>query len=504
MKARLIRYVFGLHRWMGVVLGLLMLMWCLSGFVMIFSPYPATSGDGYDLRRAGLAPIALPARVVLPPVDAVPGGAEVSAARVEMLGADPVLRLRWRDEAGKNDGAMFDIASGRKIETIDQERAIAVATTYAEQHGVKAAPSVKQSSIRDEFTVAGYFNADRPFWQVRLNDAARTMLYVSARSGEVKQITTSSQRFWTWLGAIPHWLYFTELRKDTAVWTQVVIWTSLAGCFLTVIGLFAGLRQLRRRRSTGKLASPYRGSKSWHHLLGLVFGVLVLTWTFSGFTSMEPWGWLETGEEAGKAANQYAGGDEPWPETRAALLAQIAALRADPSRAVVQLSSSASEGALYFIRTAQDGARQRFASDGRPAPFGPADWRRAGAILAAGKGPATVELMTREDAYFYRGAAASDLPVVRVTVPAMRETRFYLDPVSGEVVTIADPGARGFRWWHLALHRLDFAAWLRFGWIRQILEIALLAGVSSVCGIGAWIGIRKLMRGGKLDGLPKS
>ncbi len=32
MKARIIRYIFATHRWMGVVLGLLMLLWCLSGF----------------------------------------------------------------------------------------------------------------------------------------------------------------------------------------------------------------------------------------------------------------------------------------------------------------------------------------------------------------------------------------------------------------------------------------------------------------------------------------
>jgi uncharacterized iron-regulated membrane protein len=502
LKARLIRYLFGLHRWMGVGLGLLMLMWCLSGFVMIFVPYPATSGNGHDLRRDGLAAIALPGTVNLPPVAAVPEDAKVVSAGIEMLAADPVLRLRWRAREG-GGGGTFDLVSGQKIATVDPARAIAVATTYAERHGIEAAPSIKRSSVRDEFTVSGGLNPDRPLWQARLNDAAKTMLYVSSTSGEIKQITTASQRFWSWLGAIPHWLYFTELRKDAKLWTGVVVWASLAGCFLTVLGLFVGIRQLRRRHSTGHLASPYRGVKSWHHMLGLVFGVLVLTWTFSGFTSMQPWGWLGTGEEAGKAASAYSEGDKSWLETRNALAAQIAALRADPSRDVVELNSSASGGSLYFIRIAADGSRQRLASDGRLAPFDAAGWQRAGAMLASGKGPANVELMTKEDAYFYKGAASSRLPVVRVTVPAMRRTRFYLDAVSGQVVATADPGDRGFRWWHLALHRLDFA-WLRVGWLRQTLEILLLAGVSAVCGIGAWMGVRKLMRGGKLDGLPKS
>jgi uncharacterized iron-regulated membrane protein len=46
IKARLIRYLFALHRWMGVTLGLLMLLWCLTGIVMIWQPYPSTTlGD---------------------------------------------------------------------------------------------------------------------------------------------------------------------------------------------------------------------------------------------------------------------------------------------------------------------------------------------------------------------------------------------------------------------------------------------------------------------------
>src|SRR5438093_882949 len=80
-------------------------------------------------------------------------------------------------------------------------------------------------------------------------------------------VTTSTQRFWNWLGTIPHWLYFTSLRNDVALWSQVVVWTSIIGTFLTVMGLVLGVIQFRRGRS------PYRGLFYWHHVTGLVFGV---------------------------------------------------------------------------------------------------------------------------------------------------------------------------------------------------------------------------------------
>ena len=39
------KYLFILHRYLGVVVGLIMLMWCLSGFVMMYQSFPDTTQD---------------------------------------------------------------------------------------------------------------------------------------------------------------------------------------------------------------------------------------------------------------------------------------------------------------------------------------------------------------------------------------------------------------------------------------------------------------------------
>jgi hypothetical protein len=410
-----------------------------------------------------------------------------------MLAERPVINLAWGEEEQGGRG-LFDLSTAQKIEQIDEATALAIARTYVERHKLSGEPTVKQLETRDEFTVAGYFNSGRPFYEVRLNDREKTLLYISSKSGDVRQRTTESLRFWSWLGAIPHWLYFTELRKDGKLWNDVVIWTSLAGSFLTIIGLFVGIRQFRRRHSTGRLASPYHGAKFWHHMLGLGFGVLVLTWTFSGFTSMQPWGWLESGPEAGQAVDRLTGEPVKWQDARPALEAQAAALRAE-SREVAQLSFSQLEGKPGFIWRIADGSRERHAADGAPAPFDEATRQRAAALLAGPGATTKVDLIETDDAYYYKGAAASDFPILRITVPEQRDTRFYLDPVSGEVRYVADPGARDFRWWHMAPHRLDFLA----SPVREIVVFLLLLGVTGVCALGAWMGLRKLARGGKLD-----
>jgi uncharacterized iron-regulated membrane protein len=498
VKARLIRFLFGLHRWSGVVLGLLMLMWCVTGFVMMYAPYPATSSNGVDLRLQALAPIVLPENAAPPPADAIPSDVEISSARIEMLANRPALYLGWTGGKG-----VFDLSTGAPIAKVDEAEALTIARTWIARHQLTGDPSIKQLSERDEFNVAGYFNSARPFWQVRLNDADQTMLYVSAKTGEVRQRTTASLRFWSWLGAIPHWLYFTELRKDAKLWTDVVIWTSLAGCFLTLLGLFVGLRQFRRRKSTGQFASPYRGAKFWHHMLGLIFGVLVLTWTFSGFASMQPWGWLDSGAQAGQAMARLSGKAPTWSLARPILDAQINALRRTRSDAV-QLALSQTGGELFFVRTDADQSRTRLDAAGDPQPFDVAAQSRAASLLAGDTGPAEADLLNHEDAYYYKGAAAGRLPVVRVRLPAMQDTRIYLDPVSAQVVAVADPGAKGFRWLHLGLHRLDVFGWLRIRPIWDVVMLILLAGTTAVCGLGAWMGLRKIARGGKLDGPPPS
>ena len=88
-----------------------------------------------------------------------------------------------------------------------------------------------------------------------------------------------------------HWVYPTALRQHTAVWLQVVIWLTVVSLFLTVLGIYIGIR--RYRLSDSERRSPYRGWWLWHHYLGLAFGLFTLTWLVSGLLSVNPWGAFE-------------------------------------------------------------------------------------------------------------------------------------------------------------------------------------------------------------------
>lgn len=492
MRARLVRLAFATHRWLGVLLGPLMLMWCLSGLVMIWVSYPSMTGGGRDLRTEGLVDIELDAPPVFP--TEIPANARVTNARLEMLANRPVLHLRWSDRNG-----LFDLRNGSPVTEIREREALQIARIYASQHGKIVEPEIKQLSDYDEFTVAGFHRAAGPYWQVRLRDDAGTMLYISSKTGEVRQRTTRALRVWNWLGAIPHWLYFTELRKDGQLWSDVVIWTSLAGCFLVSVGSFVGLRQFRSRTSTGGHDSPYRGAKRWHHFSGLFAGVLLLLWSFSGFASMQPWGWLTTGEVAAEAAGRLPGRAPTWGVVQTNLVNQISAI-GERRGGVRQISSARHDGVMNFMWRRADGGLERRAPTGATTSFESEDWVRTAELLSGGSA-FSVEMLETEDEYYYKGAAAGRLPVLRVTT-LTDQTRYYVDPESLQVVAIADDGAKGFRWFHLALHRIDFASWIRTAPLRELVIILFLFPATLISATGAWIGLKKLGRWGRLEGRP--
>eukprot|EP01035_Chromulina_nebulosa_P041290 gene41291-55847_t len=201
--------------------------------------------------------------------------------RLNMLDDEPVYRLTgW-------DGKRWTISArdGRAIDGVPLDRALAVARVYPGAADVHFIEEVD----RDQWSVTARYDALRPLYQIALNDAAGTRLYVSSRSGEIVLDTSTTERVWNWLGSIPHWIYPTILRKDGALWRQVILWLSGVCMVVAVSGIWIGILRVRlRKRYMGGRITPYRGWMAWHHVTGFFAGVFVLTWMFSGWLSVNP------------------------------------------------------------------------------------------------------------------------------------------------------------------------------------------------------------------------
>ncbi len=471
------------HRWLGVLVGAVMTIWCLSGFVMMYADYPRLTGEA-QLR--GLAPARSPDAATLARVE-LRDDARLASVRVETMAGRAVLRVvpaavaERRIAQQRAAPSTVDLGTGRTLTTVGRADVRRVAETFARESGIAGGVRSIAATGIDQWTVQT-FRRNRPLYRADFADAAGTTIYISGRSGEVVQHTTRRERFWGWLGAVPHWLYPTMLRQDGAAWAQVVIWTSLLGCFLTVTGLWVGVARLRRGRD-GRLASPYKRLWWWHHMAGLFFGVLVLTWVASGLLSMNPWGLL--GRDAGGAARERLSGAMRWGDVRAAIGA-MTALPADTRR----IESAPLNGRVYLLSVDHAGVATRFDAAAQVAAL-----RREDIVAALRRGPAlgSLRLIAEEDSYYYGHKRAVTLPVWRAILRDAETTRLYIDPETGALIQAANRDARLFRWLQDGAHRLDLPG-LRARPYWDVIVLVLLSGVTMVCATGMWMGLRKAKR----------
>src|SRR5204863_1898985 len=98
---------------------------------------------------------------------------------------------------------------------------------------------------RDQWTVAGGYNRARPMYLFDLHDGKGGRLYVSKALGEVVLETSGRERFWNWLGSVPHWLYRTVVRQFPEAWRQVVMWFSGVAAISAFTGVWVGILRMR-------------------------------------------------------------------------------------------------------------------------------------------------------------------------------------------------------------------------------------------------------------------
>jgi hypothetical protein len=464
------RWLLLAHRWIGIASCLLFAVWFASGAVMMYVRFPElTTAE----RARGLEPLRLD---------------RVKTTPAQVLREDPrELRLvmtlgrpawQWRGWDNRCGTAYAD--DGQPLHAVDASQALQAARTWAQGHALAARPRHLGLIDHDQWTVPQGLDPWRPLHRVALRDAARTELYVSARTGEVVRDTTRHERLWNWLGAVPHWIYFTPIRHRPPLWHVVVVWVAGVAMVSAASGLVLGWARLRIRRPYKTGRSPYRGVAAWHHWLGLGAGLLLSTWILSGWLSMNPNGWFDTPGLTRAGLQGWRGStlsSATLPETIA------------PPGAVVKEVQWRAVGGRHVISWLDDEGRSR-ATTLLPAPVLQAAARR----LLPGAAPAGQDLLAEDDRYYYSHHAQRPLPVLRLRYADAAQTWVHVDPASGEIVNVTDATDRANRWWFNALHSLDFPWLIRFrpAWDLVVLG-SLAAGLAlSITAIVA--GWRRLRR----------
>lgn len=472
-----LRWLYWVHRWVGIAVCLLFLLWFASGIVMMYVPYPSLTPAE---RLAGLSPIEW-SRVAISPTDALRRAKQAefpAELRLDMAAGEPTWRIR-----GKDGRVALSAVDGRPLSAPDAATAVAIASRFT--HGASIADVAQIHD--DQWTVAQGFAWARPLWKIALADGHGTQIYVASTTGEVVQNSTARERAWNWAGAVPHWLYLSIIRRDGPMWRQVVLWTSGPAIVVGVSGLWIGILRMRlRRRYRNGAVTPYRGWMKWHHLTGLVGGLFAITWMFSGWLSVNPFDWFARNGPAGGPALYAAHDGADFPALNG-LAARVGAAREARfawigGRPVVTLN--AADGAARTVRP--DGRALRFSQDDLIA-----DARR----LMPGTPVRQVVRLTTPDLYWYSHGRDRPLPVIRVIFADRDRTWATIDPASGALLAQQTASGRTYRWLFNALHDFDLPFLLANRALRDPLMwlLSALGILMSLSGIV--IGWRHLAKG---------
>lgn len=497
------RFLILSHRYLGIALSLLAIMWFATGITMMYvGGMPRLTPQ---LRLDRLPELDL-SRVTLSPSEAADKAGGGGRAQLLTVMERPAYRIGGTTVFA-DTGDLLDEA------TLAQSRTIASRFMDLPEEKVRHVATLTST---DQWTLGQ--SRDLPLHKFRVDDEEATELYVQPLTGEVVTLTTGKTRGFAWISTIPHWLYFAALRDNQPLWYRTVVWTSGAVCVLAVLGLLLGFTQFRKTRPFQlSKAIPYSGWMRWHYVTGVVFGVFTLTWAFSGMLSMEPFAWTNA-EGIDVPRNALTGG--PVDLNQFARMDAGTWNRALDGRAIKQVDFVRIEDGHYYV--VRQAARDETAAQKRERlhqPYyvtGRAEQDRvlvAADTLEARQEPFSAEslvdrlkkavpdapivesaLLREYDSYYYSRRRQTPLPVLRVKFGDPAQTWVYIDPEMGQVLATIPKLARIERWAYNGLHSLDFAFWYESRLWDVGMITLLLGGLATSC-LGFVMGVKRLRRG---------
>lgn len=473
--------------------------WFLSGLFMMYVEYPSltraerlSAASELQFSRARISPC----RAACPltagdfstrgtPTKNVPLSLTEPTAPAK-IDSIRLAQIRGRPAYVVTSGAAQPVVvfadTGEKLGRVTAAQAERAARDFAPG----GTPRFLATIQSDQWAVSSGLNPHRPLHHFALDDAAGTELYVSSSTAEVVRDSTRRERVLNYFGAVTHWLYPHVLRQYPDAWAWVVDVIAAIGCMLALSGLWVGI--LRARRRTPSPKSTQQRLVRWHYLTGAAFGLVTLTWVFSGWMSMNP-GQLNPSRtpSAGQTA-VFAG--------RAFTPADFNSIPILPPGTVAAELMHYDNQALV-LATGRDGTTslapaQAGASIRTPTA---ADLMARAAALLPGATIADSMLLTAYDNHYYSRHpenGTAPLPVVRVRFIDANDTWFHLDPATGRIVNKSTATNRLFRHLYNGLHSFDWW-WL---WSRRplwdVVVILFSLGGLALSVLGVTLGVRRL------------
>lgn len=233
---RIFRLMSQIHLWLGIAVGIQVMLWLVSGFVMVLWPIETVRGEHLRHAEAEIAidwaDDALPLATLLAGQDT-----EVLSARTGRLAGRPV----WRLETAQGP-QMIDARTGEDLTPVDEVLAREIALARYSGRGGLTDQVLVETPPREAGLAV-------PAWRFEFGPQDPATLYINSRTGELRAVRTTLWRVYDvfWGLHIMDW----STRENFNSWwikatSVIAILFGLAGVVLTVYRIRRMLRPKRR------------------------------------------------------------------------------------------------------------------------------------------------------------------------------------------------------------------------------------------------------------------
>lgn len=478
------KVLYTIHRMLGTILSILFLIWFLSGFVMIYHGFPKIQpSDKYRYQEVLNA-------------DSIDTDSLIACLPQK----SSIFNLSFVSKGNQSFVEVKTKDSSFFISTVDYHLCkpqipFSHIEKYAKLWNKSDVVRVDTLYQLEQWIPFGQLKQELPIYKFYFADKDKHQLYISSQSGEALQFTDQNSRFWAWVGAIPHWIYFTNLRQDAAMWKGVVIWLSGIGCIMCLSGLILGIRTfVKQYRKNKRIRSSYRKfAYKWHHILGFIFGLFVFTFVFSGMMSLAAVPqWIAKTHEAEikqrivvpkqsldikKCLSNY---EEVCRQNRGSVKNASYFNFSDLIIAKVVIDDS-----LHIFNAFSDSLQQLY--------LGENTIRKKVLEIMEEDYPMTVILMNEYDNYYIHAKNNLPLPVYKIEVSDKDNSTFYINPSNGDI-RYYNNNLKVGKWAYQALHCLNFKFMVDHPTLRLVVMWIIMIGGTAVSITGVWLSIKYLKR----------
>lgn len=269
--------IYAIHRILGTAISLVFLMWFITGLVLIYHSFPDVNKETRNLHRDIITDSLPPITDLL---NQIPAEEQFKTLQLNQYKNQSLFTLTTNKQLSLTNASLVPDKG-----PISQGELKAIASKWVD------APILKIDTLqkRDVWIMYTRYLKELPIYKIHFDDKEKHQLYISSITGEVQQFTTQSERFWAYIGSIPHKFYIPALRQHTTIWINTLNILSAIAFIVVLSGFILAFRALwKRYRIQRNLSCPYKKPiYKWHYLLGLIFGIFLLTWSISGILALK-------------------------------------------------------------------------------------------------------------------------------------------------------------------------------------------------------------------------